>query len=159
MREKSNIYFLAEIIKGYENGDCILLENIDSYGNITHALIDTGRKINNNTFVVCDFLKKHNVKKLSFLCITHIHDDHNGNTISVLNEYKIDLIIMKEFDNKWCSKDGNQYKYENIIEKAIEKDIKIFGVSFESLGSEEYSPSQSDNFKNNIIKNAKKDNF
>ena len=45
MREKTNVYFLAEITKGYENGDCILLENIDSNGNITHAMIDNGRKI------------------------------------------------------------------------------------------------------------------
>ena len=134
MREKTSVYFLAEITKGYENGDCILLENIDSVGNIAHALIDTGRKINNNN-AVCDFLKKHNVKKLSFLCITHIHDDHNGNTISVLNQYKVDLIIMKEFDNKWSSNDGNQYMYENVIAKAIEKNIKILGISFDSLGS------------------------
>ena len=48
--------------------------------------------------------------------------------------------------------------YENIIAKAIEKNIKILGVSFESLGSDEYSPSQSENFKNKI-KNAKKENF
>ena len=157
MREKTNVYFLAEITKGYENGDCILLENIDSNGNITHALIDNGRKINNS--VVCDFLKKHNVEKLSFLCITHSHGDHNGDSMSVLNQFKVDLIIMKEFDNKYSSNDGSQGMYENIIAKAIEKNIKILGVSFESLGSEEYSPTQSDNFKNNKIKNAKKENF
>jgi len=157
MREKTNIYFLAEIIRGYGNGDCILLENIDSNGNITHALIDTGRKINEG--VVCDFLKKHNVKKLTFLFITHFHSDHIGDTISVLNQYKVDLIIMKEYDNYWSSKEGSQTMYENIISKAIDKDIKILGVSFESLGSDEYSPSQSDNFKNEIIKNAKKENF
>ena len=156
MREKTNVYFLAEITRGYGTGDCILLENIDSDGNITHALIDTGRKINGG--LVCPFLQKHNVKKLSFLCITHSHEDHNGDTISVLNQYKVDLLIMKEFDN-FYSKNGSQASYENIIAKAIEKDIKILGVSFESLGSEEYSPSQSDNFKNNIIKNAKKENF
>jgi hypothetical protein len=66
---------------------------------------------------------------------------------------------MKEYDNYWSSKEGSQTMYENIISKAIDKDIKILGVSFESLGSDEYSPSQSDNFKNEIIKNAKKENF
>ena len=156
MREKTNVYFLAEITRGYGMSDCILLENIDSNGNITHALIDTGIKI--RTGVVCDFLKKHNVQRLLFLFITHSHGDHNGDTISVLNQYKVDLIIMKEFDNHWSSNDGKQDIYENIIEKAIEKDIKILGVSFESLGSDEYSPSQSDNFKSKI-KNAKKENF
>ena len=49
--------------------------------------------------------------------------------------------------------------YEKIISKAIEKNIKILGISFESLGLDEYSPLQTDNFKNNIIKNAKKENF
>ena len=48
--------------------------------------------------------------------------------------------------------------YERIIVKAIEKDIKILGISFESLGSEEYSPSQSEDFKNKI-QNAKRENF
>ena len=157
MREKTNVYFLAEITRGFGMGDCILLENIDSNGNITHALIDTGVRV--RVGVVCDFLKKHNVQKLSFFCITHSHNDHNGDAISVLNQYKVDLIIMKEFDNKYSSGDGYQTMYENIIAKAIEKDIKILGVSFESLGSEEYSPSQSENFRNNRIKNAKKENF
>ena len=156
MREKTNVYFLAEINRGNGMGDCILLENIDSNGIITHALIDTGIKIRSG--VACDFLKKHNVEKISFLCLTHCHSDHNENTVSVLNKYKVDLIIMKEFDKKY-SPNGNQTIYENIIEKAIEKNIKILGVSFESLGSEEYSPTQSNNFKNNIIKNAKKENF
>ena len=44
MREKTNIYFLSEINRGYGTGDCILLENIDSNGNISHALIDTYTK-------------------------------------------------------------------------------------------------------------------
>ena len=123
MREKTSIYFLAEIARGYGGGDCILLENIDSNGIITHALIDTGRKIREG--VVCDFLKKHNVEKLSFLCITHSHSDHNGDTISVLNQFKVDLIIMKEYDNLWSSNDGTQTMYENIIAKQLKKILKF----------------------------------
>ena len=41
--------------------------------------------------------------------------------------------------------------YENIIAKAIEKDIKILGISLDLLGSEKYSHPQSQNFKNNIM--------
>ena len=62
-------------------------------------LIDTGRYINGGA--VCKFLEKHKVKKLEFLCITHSHGDHNGDTISVLEKYKVDLLIMKEFDIHW----------------------------------------------------------
>ena len=107
--------------------------------------------------MVCPFLEKHKVKKLEFLCITHSHGDHNGDTISVLEKFKVGLLIMKEFDLKW-SPGGTQKTYENIVLKAIEKNIKILGISFESLGSEEYSPSRSDNFKKGI-QNAKKENF
>ena len=73
--------------------------------------------------VVCDFLKKHNVEKILFLCITHSHSDHNGGTISVLNQYKVDLLIMKEFDKHWSS-GGTQDIYEDIITKAIQKILK-----------------------------------
>ena len=155
MREKTIAYFLAEITKSYGNGDCILLENIDENGNVIHALIDTGRKINGG--VVCKFLEKHKVKKLVFLCITHSHGDHNGDTISVLDNYKVDLLIMKEYDHHWCA-DGTQKTYENILAKAIEKNVKVLGVSFESLGSKEYSPSQSEDFIA-VAKTAKKENF
>ena len=101
MREKTNVFFLAEITRGYVNEDYILLENIDSDWKITHSLIDTGRKIYKGA--VCRFLQKHNLEKLSFLYITHSHGEHNGDTISVLNQYRVDLIIMKEFDNHWSS--------------------------------------------------------
>ena len=156
MREKTIAYFLAEITRGYENGDCILLENIDSNGNIKHALIDTGRYVNGGA--VCKFLDKHKVKKLEFLCLTHSHTDHNGDTARVLRKFEVGLIIMKEYDYIWSNKTGYQAMYENIILLAIQKDIKILGVSFESLGSAEYSPSQSANFKSQI-QNAKKENF
>ena len=157
MTEKTNVYFLAEITKNYGNGDCILLENIDLNGNIIHALIDTGRKVYDG--VVCKFLQKHNVKKLEFLLITHSHGDHNGDTISVMEKYEIDKLIMKEFDLKW-SPDGTQKMYEDIIGKAIQKKIKkILGISYLSLISDEYSPSRSDNFKNKLIKDAKEENF
>ena len=119
--EKTTIYFLSEITKNYGNGDCILLENYDINGNVIHALIDTGRKVYNG--VVCKFLQKHKVKKLDFLLITHSHSDHNGDTISVIEKYKIDKLIMKEFDLKW-SPDGRQKPYENIIKKAIKKKIE-----------------------------------
>ena len=157
MTEKTNVYFLAEITKNFGNGDCILLENIDLNGNIIHALIDTGRKVYDG--VVCKFLQKHNVKKLEFLLITHSHGDHNGDTISVMEKYEIDKLIMKEFDLKW-SPDGTQKMYEDIIGKAIQKKIKkILGISYLSLISDEYSPSRSDNFKNKLIKDAKEENF
>ena len=157
MAEKTNIYFLSEITKNFGNGDCILLENIDINGNIIHALIDTGRKVYKG--VVCKFLQKHKVKKLEFLLLTHMHIDHNGDAVSVIKNYEIDKLILKEFDSKW-SPDGTQKKYEKIIINAIKKNIKkIIGVSYESLISEEYSPSRSDEFKKEIINSEIKNYF
>ena len=133
----------------------MLLENIDSNGVVRHALIDSGHSINFNGIRL--LFQKHNVKKLEFFCITHSHADHYGCAIYFLNNFPVDLIIMKEFDAKW-SPDGYQSHYEKIIMKAIEKNIKILGVSYVSLGSSEYSPSRSEAFKTAITK-AKEENF
>ena len=133
----------------------MLLENIDSNGVIRHALIDSGFSINFNGIRL--LFQKHNVKKLEFFCITHYHGDHIGSALYFLNTFPVDLIIMKEFDDKW-SPGGDQSGYEKIIMKAIDKNIKILGVSYVSLGSSEYSPSRSETFKTAITK-AKEENF
>ena len=153
MREKTIAYFYSGVSINKIHGDCILLENIDSNGFVRHALIDAG-------FVgkfISNFLDKHNVKKLEFLCVTHSHLDHNLGVGAILAKYQVDLLIMKEYDSAW-SANGGQDSYENIIKVAIENNIKILGVSYISLGSEEYSPSRSDDFKN-AIKYAKPENF
>ena len=124
MREKTNVYFLSEIIQRF-SCDCILLENIDSNGNIKHALIDTGVAVYYD--VVCKFLERHKVQKLEFLCITHTHIDHTANTVSVLEKYTVDKLIIKEFDMYWFEKGENesaQRMYERIVSKAIDKNIK-----------------------------------
>jgi len=67
---------------------------------------------------------------------------------------------MKEYDNYYISTSfgNNPTMYENIIKKAIEKNIKIIGISYEAITSNELTPSSTDDFKN-VIKNAKKENF
>ncbi len=159
----TRVYFSSEVTKTYGNGDCILLENYDKNGNKIYGLIDTGRKILKNdensksSTVVKEFLKNHGVKKLEFLAITHSHGDHNGDALTVLDNFDIDTIYMKEFDAKW-SPGGTQETYENILEKAIKKNIKVIGVSFLSLTSKDISPSRSADFINNT-KVAKKELF
>ena len=155
MREKTFAYFLSEINRLHLCGDCILLENIDSTGVVRHALIDSGFSSDAKSIII--FLEKHNVKKLDFFCITHSHTDHHGGAVAILNKIQVDLIIMKEFDVHW-SPDGNQVFYQNIIVKAIEKDIKILGISYISLISDEYSPTRGENLKK-AAENAKQGNF
>lgn len=159
----TRVYFNAEVTKSYGNGDCILLENYDANGNKIYGLIDAGRKIvkndsnGNSSTVVKNFLNDHGVTKLDFLFITHSHGDHNGDALSVLNNFQVDTIYMKEFDANY-SLSGSQSGYERIIEAAIEKNIKIIGVSYLSLNSSELSPSRSASFIEKV-KNAKEDLF
>ena len=156
LRNVTRVYFSSEITKGYGNGDCILLENYDSDGNKIYGLIDAGRKITkkdaeqNDSTVVKEFLKEHGVTKLDFMAITHNHGDHQGDAINVLDNYEVDKLYLNEFD-KINVKDGqNQETYENIIERAIAKNIKVIGVSYDSLTSDVISPSRSQDFINNI---------
>ena len=163
LKNATRAYFSAEVTKGYGNGDCILLENYDQEGNKRYGLIDTGRKINkkdqngNDSTVVKEFLKDHGVSKLEFLIITHQHGDHNGDALTVLENFEVGTIYMKEFDLAW-SPNGTQPRYEEIIKLAIEKNIKVVGVSYLSLNSDEISPSRSDSFKESV-KNARKELF
>lgn len=147
-------YFAAGVTRNYRNGDCILLENYDSDGNKIYGLIDAGRKIEtidndgNSSTLVKDFLKNHDVEKLEFLAITHSHADHNGDALTVLENFEVSKIYMKEYDYKWSP--GEQKIYEKIIQQAINKDIKVIGVSYLSLKSSEISPSRSQNFIQSI---------
>ena len=158
-------YFCSQITKKYGNGDCILLENYDNDGNKVYGLIDTGRKISSadkngeTSTVVVEYLKNHGVAKLDFLLITHTHIDHNGDALSVINNFEINKIYMKEFDKTLVTDDSEQTTYEKIIKLAIEKNIKVIGTSYLSIISSNITPSRSEDFINNYVPNAKEENF
>lgn len=164
MTNSTRVYFLSEITKGYGNGDCILLENYDSNGNKIYGLIDAGRKISkqdtdgNDSTSLKEFLKNHGVEKLDFFAITHCHSDHNGDALTVLDNFEVDKIYMKEFDEKWVTDGSKQAIYEDMLERAVANNIKVVGVSYKSLIDEDISPSRSQDFINNT-KNAKENLF
>ena len=160
-KNTTKAYFLSEVTNGYGNGDCILLENYDSNGQVHYGLIDTGREIKtkdnngNSSTKVNDFLKLHmKTNELDFVIITHSHGDHNGDTITVINNFNIKKIYMKEYDNLYSSNDGWQAKYEEIIKKAVEKNIKIIGCDYESVISRTINPSTSDEIIEFLNKNS-----
>lgn len=62
---------------------------------------------------------------------------------------------MKESDTKFVVDGSSQAKYEDMIERAIEKNIKVIGVSYLSLVDGSISPSRSQDFINNT-QNANK---
>ena len=160
----TRVYFSSEVTKGYGNGDCILLENYDSEGNKIYGLIDAGRKITkkdaeaHDSTVVNEFLKEHGVTKLDFMAITHNHGDHQGDALNVLDNFEVSKIYLKEFDQINVKDGQNQVVYEGIIERAIAKNIKVIGVSYDSLISDIISPSRSQEFINNV-NNANQDLF
>ena len=165
LTNSTRAYFCSQITKTYGNGDCILLENYDNNGNKVYGLIDTGRKISTTdkdgktSTVVVEYLKNHGVDKLEFMLITHTHGDHNGDAISVINNFEINKIYMKEFDKTLVTDGSGQTTYENIIKLAIEKDIKIIGISYLSIISADITPSRSEDFINNYVPSAKEENF
>ena len=134
-----------------DSGDCVLLENYDEDGKKHYGLIDAG--INTfQGFNMSAFLSNHGVNigdKLDFFLITHCHGDHVGKAWTVLDRYEIDKLYVKEFDETFSSA-GVQNYYEDIIGKAINNNIKVIGVSSESLTNEMISPGQSANFRNII---------
>ena len=155
-KEYIRAYFCSQITKNYNNGDCILLEKCNSNGEKYYGLIDAGRESTDKE-TVKEFIEAHGVTELEFLIVTHQHADHNGSVVALLESENLTIktIYMKEFDKQW-SNGGGQVTYENIIKGSIEKNIKIIGVSTESLKSNKISPQMSEEFKK-YIENVKEE--
>lgn len=124
-KENTKAYFLSKISRGFGQADCILLENVDSKGKKTFALIDTGR-IETSEYMV-NYLKNKGVQKLEFVILTHNHGDHTGGMYNLLDSsIKIEKIYYKSGDSTYSNWDKTKYK--NIIKKSVEKSIPIYGA-------------------------------
>lgn len=127
-QEGTTMYFLSAVTKNRGQGDCILLENNGKFG-----LIDTGSSATQNQ--VIEYLKGKGVKQLEFMLITHCHFDHMGAALKVMQTFPIQTLYIKEYDEDYVVMyKGHQEAYNNIIELAKNKKIKIIGVS--SIGEE-----------------------
>ena len=159
----TRVYFNAEVTKTYGNGDLILLENYDAEGNKIYGLIDAGRNLTKNdkngnpSKVAVEFLKDHNVETLEFFLLTHIHGDHIGMAIDVLDNFTVNKLYMKEFDKEWSPSGSGSF--ENIVKKTIEKNVHVVGTSYISLISKTISPSLSTSFIEYVNANANPDLF
>ena len=162
-KNTTKAYFLSEVTAGYGNGDCILLENYDSNGEVHYGLIDTGREIKTidengkASTKVTEFLKKHMKKnELEFLLITHSHVDHNGDAITVINNFNVKTLYMKEYDDFYSNNDGWQKRYEDIIIECVNKNVNIIGCNYNSIISRDINPSTSDTFLEFLKQNSNK---
>jgi competence protein ComEC len=91
-------------------GDSILIRLPYNKGNI---LIDTGGKLNipiekwrirkkhfslaNNTLI--PYFKSFGIRKIDYLIITHGHDDHMGEALSLIKNFKIKNVILSKVSN------------------------------------------------------------
>lgn len=71
--------------------DCILISYPFGQGNI---LVDTGKYEYTMTNGIIPYLKSVGIRKLDYLIITHGDLDHIGGAISLINNFKVDNIIL-----------------------------------------------------------------
>lgn len=137
------------------HGLCVLLESSDSSGNKKYGMVDTG---NANSSAARAFLKKHNVKTLEFLILTHMHKDHDGNAAWIINNYNVKKLYVKQFDSTWS--DGDQATYEKVLRAAVlSPNVKqIVGVGYSLSISKSASPKASSGFVS-FLKSHSKDKW
>lgn len=115
------------------NGEAIVITDGCAKCN---AVIDTGDGKNNE---VTTFLKSKGVKKLDYLIITHNHVDHNGEAWTIINEFKVNKIVIGAYDNNEI---GN---LSNVI-RVKENDVLQCGaLQFVILHPDKYYSNENDN--------------
>ena len=61
-----------------------------------NILIDTGRGIDINNIII--YLKSIGISKLNYLIITHGDEDHNGGALYLIDNFKVDNVILNKGD-------------------------------------------------------------
>jgi competence protein ComEC len=92
-------------------GDSIFIYCDGSTMLIDSGIPDEGTKVEN-------YLKSYHIAELNYLVATHPHDDHIGGMPDVINNIKIDKILMTRVTN-------NTKSYENLLTAISNKGLKI----------------------------------
>lgn len=98
-------------------GDIIILKNDDEV-----ALVDTGYDGNFNE--ISDYLDKLNVKKISFILLTHFHRDHYGSIAQIVKKYDVEKVYFKDYSGldkttAWGTIADDNYR-NNEMKKCLE---------------------------------------
>ncbi len=136
-------------------GDSILI-----YSNGYSALIDTGPR--ENSLELASSLHREGVEIIDVLIFTHLHTDHTGGAEQILNDFKVETLILPELSTF----SEGIYSAELAIDKITRSGGEVFkgveGMSFE-IGDFDvniiaaYYDLMDDNNRSLIIK-AQKDN-
>lgn len=98
-------------------GDIIILKSDDEV-----ALVDTGYDGNFNE--ISDCLDKLNVKKISFILLTHFHRDHYGSIAQIVKKYDVEKVYFKDYSGldkttAWGTIADDNYR-NNEMKKCLE---------------------------------------
>ena len=98
-------------------GDIIILKSDDEV-----ALVDTGYDGNFNE--ISDYLDKLNVKKISFILLTHFHRDHYGSIAPIVKKYDVEKVYFKDYSGldkttAWGTIADDNYR-NNEMKKCLE---------------------------------------
>ncbi len=98
-------------------GDIIILKSDDEV-----VLVDTGYDGNFNE--ISDYLDKLNVKKISFILLTHFHRDHYGSIAQIVKKYDVEKVYFKDYSGldkttAWGTIADDNYR-NNEMKKCLE---------------------------------------
>ena len=74
-------------------------EAIHIHHNSCYILIDTGK--NDDYDTVIKYFKNNNIKDIDYLVITHMHDDHYGEAIDIINNLKVKTLIVSKTSSEF----------------------------------------------------------
>ena len=116
----SNYYYIMLDVK---QGDSSLLVLPNNKCNI---MIDTGGMYNNDltSNVLIPSLKSRGIKKLDYIIITHGDNDHLGEVINLVNNYKVDNVVFNI---------GDINSIESSIISVLEKKNIKYYIGFDNL--------------------------
>ena len=121
-------------------GDAILIRLPFNKGNIlvdtggVYKRVNEGWEIRNNTFslgedVIVPYLKSEAISKIDYLIITHGHYDHMGEAINIINNIKVEKVIMNKGDINYNERRLINYLYNKNIEYKFKGENDKFVVN------------------------------
>ena len=126
---RERIHFISNLEstgEDYNTGDAILLESNGHY-----AMIDLGNtddKIQNN---IIKYLKDNNVTTLDFLLFTHMHSDHEGNFLKILeNNIKVKNLWMKDYSDSFYTDETTIKRFNKVIKRVNNNSSLVGNIKY-----------------------------
>ena len=128
-----------------DEGDSLILKNDDKT-----IIVDTGGKVNKNySDNTISYLKSEGIRKIDYMILTHGDYDHMGEAKNIINNYKVDNVILNCGTINDLEKDlikglnNKKIKYYSCI-----KELKVNDMNLEFLSTKIYD---NENDNSNVI--------